>query len=124
MILAPPIRHLTGHIHRVRIPARPRTAVFASTYLIARLVRLGRPSSSTVVAPATPSASKTNVCFFCGKPGHICRDCHAYAKSRSHRGSPVNAARQYWRFPFFCPARIWRWCTKISDGAFGATALA
>ena len=43
MILAPPIRHLTGHIYRVRIPARPRTAVFASTYLIARLVRLGRP---------------------------------------------------------------------------------
>ena len=42
-ILAPPIRHLTSHIFRDRIPARHRTAVSTSTYLIARLVRLGRP---------------------------------------------------------------------------------
>ena len=42
-ILAPPIRRLTGHIRRDRIPARPRTAVFASIYLIVRLVRHGRP---------------------------------------------------------------------------------
>ena len=51
-----------------------------------------RSSPSTVVAPATPSsASKTSVCYFCGKPGHIRRDCHAYAKSRSHRGPSASS---------------------------------
>ena len=82
--------HLSGSHSRTSSNSR---VCFHSPHRSARSLKTPpRPLSSTVVAPATPlSASKTNVCYFCGKPGHLRRDCHAYSKWRSHRGSSASS---------------------------------
>jgi hypothetical protein len=73
---------------------------------------LAAPTPSTPASPASPRS--TRLCYKCGRPGHVQRDCPAAPSSRVQ----CYTCREYGHYATSCPTITCRRCGQKGHTAF------